>query len=491
MADFVQFQGYAPDLPPETKGIFTDCSNIIPQPDGFEGALSPQDPGADALAAAARGFSIVKKLDNTNRIFAATQTKIYELSGTTWTDRTQAGNYDLTSDVAERARFAQFGNVTIAAVGVNNYIQTSTSGAFVNAVTGAPKAKIIETANNFVLAFNFVDDTNGLGTKEHGWWCSAIGDETDWTPDVATQCVSGDFPQTPGPIVAARRLGSIVVAYKETSAFIGQYVGVPSVWDWKQLPGEIGTFCQESVVNIGTAHYFISKDDFQMFDGSRVVSIGSPVRKTFFSDLSQQYKARVSAAHDKKNGLIYWFYPSNSGAGVVDKCIVYNYKVDKWGRADQSIEIAAEYVESGVTYDGFGTTYSTWDAIPTTIAYNSAFWSASEPSIGYFNTSHDIRAFSGASESSSITTGHYGDVSQFSTVQRIMPRFIITPTYSTLTYSHSNTNADAMTQNLSSTLTDNVYDLLWSARWHKFKFDFSGNVKIAGIAGNYTVDGDE
>lgn len=489
--NFVQFQGYAPDLPPETPGIFIDCSNIVPQPDGFEALGSPIDVGADALTAQARGFVIINKVDNTKRIFGATQTKIYELSGSTWTDRTQAGNYDVGSDQTGRIRFAQFGNVTLAAVGHANSLQASASTAFANVVTAAPQCKIVETVNNFVFAFNYADSVHGLGTRENGWWCSAIGDETDWTPDISTQCVAGSFPQTPGPIVAARRLGDAIVAYKQTSMFLGQYVGVPDAWQWRQLPGEIGTFCQEAVVNVGTAHYFISKDDFQMFDGSRVVPIGSPVSRTFFEDLSAQYASLITSSHDKANGLIYWFYPSNSGGGTINRGVVYNYKVNKWGRADHTVEIAGEYIEPGVTYEGLGTLYSTYDDLPTAISYDSSYLSPSSASVAYFNTSHDITTFAGTPTSSSITTGHYGDIEDFTTVQKIRPRFLVAPASSTLDYSYGNTNADDMTQNITTTLTNNVYDLLWSARWHKFKFNYSGAMKITGFTGDYTKDGSE
>jgi hypothetical protein len=491
MSEFVQFRGYAPDLPPETSGIFIDCSNIIPAADGFEALGSPTDAGADALTTQARGFAIISKIDNTKRAFAATQTNIYELSGGSWTDRTQAGGYDVGSDQSGRVRFAQFGDVTLAAVGHANSLQASSSTAFANVATAAPQCKIVETVNNFVFAFNYVDNVHGLGTRENGWWCCAIGDHTDWVPDISTQCVAGSFPQTPGPIVAARRLGDSIIAYKQTSMFIGQYVGVPDAWKWQQLPGEIGAICQEAVVNVGTAHYFVSDSDFHVFDGSRAVPIGADIRHTFFNELSALYGNRITHAHDKKNGLIFWFYPSESGGGTIDKCVVYNYKLNRWGRADNTAEIAGEYIESGVTYEGLGTLYSTYDDLPSTLSYDSVYFSPSSSTVSYIDTSHKITTFTGVPVDSSITTGHYGSLDNFTTVQKVRPRFLVTPTSSTLEYSYGNTNADDMTQNITTALQNNVYDLLWSARWHKFKFNYNGPMSITGFTGDYTKDGSE
>lgn len=487
----IPFQGYAPDLAPETEGIITDCDRVIPYSDGYaaQGSLTTIT-GSTVLSGAARGFAVVRKLDNSRRVFASTSTAIYELDSGGWTDRSDTGGYDLTTDTEIRARFAQFGNVTISAVGHNNRIQSSTSGAFA-AITGAPKAKVIETVNNFVFAFNYVDDTHGLGTRENGWWCSALGDETDWTPDVANQCVAGQFIESPGPVLGAKRLGPVIVAYKERSAFIGEYVGVPAVWAWRQLPGEVGALSQECIVSIGTAHYFVGQEDFWMFDGSRFVPIGTPLRNTFFNDLDQQYKRLVWGAHDKKNTLIYWFYPSSGSEGVLDSCIVYNYKTDKWGRSDATIEAAADYVDVGITYDTLGTYYSTYSDFPTTGTYDNTFPVLDQNTIAVFNSSHYMATFTGSPTVSSITTHHIGDMTSFSTLTKVRPRFITTPSSASMEYFYSNTNADTFTQGTTVNMANNVFDMIWSARWHKLKFTFNGTMKILGFKPEIEADGDE
>ena len=484
------YVGYAPDLPPETPGIIADCEAIIPLPNGFKAQGAPLSVGVDALPSAARGFAVIRRLDNNRRIFAATSDAIYETTGTTWNDISRVGGYALGGDVEVRARFAQFGNVTVAAVGTNNYLQSSTTADFSD-IAGAPKAKVVETVNNFVFAFNYLDDTHGLGSAPNGWWCSALGDETDWTPSVATQSVAGTFIETPGPVVAAKRLGSSIVAYKEKSAFLATYVGAPQIWNWQQLPGELGTFSQETLVSIGTAHFFISDDDFYMFDGSRFNRIGAPVRQTFFADLDPSYRTLITSAHDPDNGLIYWYYPSTAGLGTIDSCIVYNYITNKWGRSDTVVELCAAYSDPGITYDGIGAEYTNWDDLPTSISFDSSFWTSDLPVVAFFDAAHTIMTYGGTPTTSSITTGHSGSQDGFSTIKKIRPRFLVTPASSSVEYSHSNTNADAMTQNITSALTNNVYDLLWSARWHKFKFNFSGEMTTVGYSAEIAPDGAE
>ena len=38
---------------------------------------------------------------------------------------------------------------------------------------------------------------------------------------------------------------------------------------------------------------------------------------------------------------------------------------------------------------------------------------------------------------------------------------------------------------------ENWYNLLWSARWHKMEFTYTGNMAISGFDLSISVDGDE
>lgn len=483
----ISLVGFAPDLPPETPGIFTDCQNILPSISGFIAGNAPLDTGLGALDGKALGFAVTRKLDNTVRVFSGSAAKLYETSGGAWVDKSKVGGYALGPN--DRWRFAQFGNVTLAAA-KSTTIQSISGGAtFANLSASAPKADIVETLNNQVFAFNI--DGMGFGDSPERWACSAVGNETDWTPSVSTQCVSGQLLDTPGPITAGKKLGDIIVAYKDRSMYVGQYVGVPLVWDFRKLPGEIGTPCNEAVVTTGTAHFFIGNDDFYVFDGTRPQPLNAPLRNWFFANVDPVYMYKICGTYDRFNQRVFWWFASTSSAGVLDKCVVYNIKTNQWGRMDGQIEAAAEYVASGVSYGGLGTLYSTWDDLPTTISYNSPFWTTGGAVLAAFGTDHKVYQYSGTPTESRITTGHYGDNVQFSTVTRIRPRFIKSPTSSTLNYSYSNTDATNFTSKTTATYTGNWYNFIWSARWHRFEFVFNGPMTISGFDLFTATDGIE
>lgn len=481
----IPFVGFSPDVAPETPGIFLDCKNILPAIGSFVAAPSRVDCGLGAIGTAAKGFSVARRLDNSARVLCGDTSKLYLQSGGAWSDISKVGGYTLGVD--DRWRFAQFGDVTLASA-KSATIQYIASGAsFADAGT-APKSDIIEAINNQVFAFNI--DGMGFGNDVTRWACSAVGSYTDWTPSVATQCVSGQLLDSAGPITAGKRLGDVIIAYKDKAMYMGQYVGVPAVWNFQRIPGDIGAPCQEAVVNTGTAHFFIGPDDFYMFDGSRPQALNPPCRNWFFTNLDQKYAYRTCGTFDRINQRAYWWFVSKSGNGALDKCIVYNIKTGQWGRMDQEIEYVADYVASGLTIDGLGSIYSTIDGLPS-VGLDSPFWTSGSSVVAVFGTDHKAYQISGTPVESSIISGHYGDNMSYSTLSRIKPRFIKSPNSSTVNYSYSNTDASTFIAGNTSTYLNQWYDLIWSARWHKMEFIYNGDMAISGFDLNMSPDGIE
>lgn len=479
--------GFGPDLDPTTPGVLTDCSNIIPTPRGFAAAPTAASTGLSALAAACKGFVVARKLDDTNRLIAGTQTALYERSGTSWSD-VSSGAY--TGGAENRWRFCQFGDVTIA-TNRADVVQASSSGAFAALGGTPPKASICETVAGFVMLFDVNDATYGFGDSPDRWWCSGLYNQATWSPSTATQAATGRLFDTPGKILAGRRLGSNVVAYKEKSMFLGVYQGPPFVWGWTLVSSEIGCVSQEACVNIESAHLFASHDGFYAFDGTQPVPIDESVRKWYQENLNLAYKHRVTALHDRARSMVVWYFPTAASTnGDPDKALVYNYKSGKWGRADLSIEAAAEYVSTQITYDDLGTLYGTYDDLPE-IAYDSPFWTATTFVPAVIDASHRAMALNGAPEASSLTTGDMGDDDTWSLLSRITPRFLTTPTTGSLTsYSREYMGASLSTRK-TAIMGRGRFDLLQSARWHRVKLDFTGPMELAGVAWALSEDSGE
>lgn len=478
------FTRFAPDLPPTTPGALREVADLIPTARGYKGRPAPVSGGYPALAAAANSLAVVTKLDGSRRVFAGTAAALYEAGTGSWTDRSAVGGYAIG---ANRWSFAQFGDTTVAAAKAQT-LQSSTSGAFA-AISGAPKASWVDVSGGFVM----IADTNEgtYGDQSDRWWCSGYLDVADWTPSVTTQCTTGRLVDVPGPIMALKALGGGFVAYKGSGLFVASYVGAPSVWQWQQVPGEIGCLMGSGVVSIGSAHVFWAKDNLYLFDGARPVPIADEIREWLFSDLNNAFAYRTVGTYDPVAGNVWWFYVSTAAPGSTpDKALVWNARTGRFGLASLSVEAAALYYQPGLTFDGLGTVYSTYDDLPTDLSFDSPYWSASSSDVAYIDTSHVLQTLSGTSASSSLLTGNYGNDDQFVTATRVRPRFLVAPLTASLEHLYDDLYGDAFASLGSVSLYEGKFDVLWSSRWHRFRMSFTGDVEIEGVAPQFAPDGD-
>ncbi|HEY8098488.1 MAG TPA: hypothetical protein VIE65_20685 [Methylobacter sp.] len=474
--------GFSPDLDPMTPGVITDCEMLLPTLKGMKGA--PSGTGIyPALASDCRGAAVVRKTDDTSRTFAGTQTDLYEGLSGAWTSVSRAGSY--VGGLESRWRFTQFGNVTICCNKIDATQNSVNTGAFAD-LTGAPKASFIDTTAGFVMLADYDD---GVNNYQDGWYCSALNDYTGWTNSIATQSASGRLLDTPGPIKGLRQLGKQFVFYKERSMYLATYAGPPFIWDIQLIPGEIGASSHEAVVNIGTAHIFVGYEDFYMFDGTRPVAIGGPVREWFFRQLNQKYRYKIQGLHDRTNSTVHFYYPSASST-TLDSCIVYNYKSDKWGKADRNIETVVEVLSGGYTIDGMDALSSTIDGLPA-IPFDSPFWNASSVELGVVNTAHVLQTLSGMSVQATMQMGDAGDDFIYTLLRRVRPRFSVRPASATLLNKYKALSGDTYTSGALTNMTGDSFDVLRSAHWHSALFTFNGDFEVEELNVDSIEDGSD
>lgn len=491
---FVPLIGWVPDADATAPGVILDCTALIPSVRGMKGAPAAISSGVSALGAAALGAALVVDLAGTSYSFAGTTTGLYKAGSSSWSDvtRSSGGAYSASSDT--RWRFAQFGNTTLATQKAD-VVQFSNSGAtFANVVLSVtkfpPKSSLIESSQGFVILADCDDTGAGLGTSygnsPNRWWCSAQFDYSDWTPAASTQCTTGLLTDSPGKITGLKRLGSEIVAYKDTSLYRGFYSKDAAVWTFAMVPGEAGTASHESIVDIGDAHLFVGKSDFYRFDGSRPVAIGDGIREWFFGQLNASYAYKIVSLHDKPSGNVYWFYPSGSSSSL-NACVVYNYKTGKWGKADRSIETAITYSSGGLAYSGLDTyTYATLPAV----SYDSPFWGGGGgQTLAIINTSHVLQFLTGTADSSSLTTSDFGNDGSYSVMRRVRPRYLVAPSAATLVPYYRDTAGATLSALATVTQSSGKFDYLKSARWHRMTINFTGAVELTGLDVDVAPDG--
>lgn len=364
----VPVTGFMPDLDPTTPGAIINGDAFVPTLQGVAAANVPIQAAIAALAGTPTGAYATLLLDGTKRMFASTNTAIYEASGATWTDRSRGGGYS----GVQRQRYCTFGNNVLATNRNEAIGQAAPGGAFAD-IAGAPKASIIVSVNGFVMAFDTSDGT--YGDRPDGWWCSGLRDQTLWTPSAATQAANGRLLDTPGKITAGAALGIDVVAYKAGSMYLGRYVGPPLIWLWQRVPGDVGCSGAESVVVVEDKHFFVGQNDFYVYDGTTPQPLNAPCREWFLDNLNESFRSGIIGSVDVPRSLIYWhFTGANQTTGTLNQVLIYNYRTNQWGKQALSVAVPVQYSQGAVTYDSLGSAYSTYDSLPL-ISYDSPFWS--------------------------------------------------------------------------------------------------------------------
>lgn len=481
---FIEILGYAPDADPSIPGVLTNCAATVPSLKGFKGAPTPANTQQSVLASTCMGAATLTKTDGTTRFFAGAATKLYEANSNAWTDVSRSVAY--ATPATGRWRFAQQGNVSLAANGADTVQGSVSSGAF-SCVGGAPIANIVEVVGKFVFALNI----SGASNKVQ--W-SALNDYTSWSASISTQAGNDTLSATSGAITAGRRFGDSLMVYKERSLFLGVYVGPPNIWQFQLIPGTAGALSQEVVVSIGTAedpkHIFMGYDDFYLFDGARPLPIGTNrIKETVFGQLLQSRNYVCQAVHDRQNSRVYFYYPSTD-SNLPDKCVVYNYRTDRWGVDDRQIEMATDWASPGITWDNVGTLYNTWNDLPNA-SWDQAFLNAAQTLPAVFDTNHKLKTLTGAAQNSSITTGDLGDDAQCFTLTRLRPRFLTSPASATLTNFYKMNSGDSLTSDAMTSLNNGKFDLLRDARWHRFQIAMTGDWEMTGFVPEGEVTGRE
>jgi hypothetical protein len=473
--------GFTPDANETLPGVITACTNFIPYENGMKGAPSASTPSSTpALAATCQGAVVVTLLDDTRRILAGTQTKLYQLIAGAWSDLSGAV---YTGGADTRWSWAQFGNSTLAS-NLSDTIQRSTSsgGAFASIAT-APKAKIIFSVGAFVMALNTNDAT--YGSSPNRWWCCASFDETSWTPSVTTLATTGLLVSSPGQITAGGKLGDYAVAYKDKSIHIGQFVGAPAVWDWQQIPGgDFGCVGQDAWCDIGGAHFVVGQSDIFLFDGSRpnTIAVGQ-VRQWFYDNSNPGYRYKTQCVYDRQNNRVFVWYCSTNST-TLDKALVYHTLTKQWGSITQSVETIMNYVSAGTTIDGLSSISSTIDGL-SGYSFDSQYWLDGGRALSVVDTSHQIQLMTGVSTSSSFTTGDAGDDDTTSLLTKIRLRFApgYAPTTATVNTYTKMAEGDAITSvnNDVAINEGSRFDVLQSGRFHRATFNFTGDVRVLGV----------
>lgn len=153
-------------------------------------------------------------------------------------------------------------------------------------------------------------------------------DNTDWTPSALNQ--SGDFTlQTDGRIVCGARVRGQHLIWTDTDVHTMTYQGPPFIFGFERVGGNCGIIAANAKCVTSDFAVWMSSNGFFVFNGY-VQPLKCDVWDYIFSDLDRVQQSKIFASHNGRWGEVWFWFPSESGDGEIDKYVIWNYRENHW-----------------------------------------------------------------------------------------------------------------------------------------------------------------
>lgn len=367
---------YLPDVPPETPNTWTVC-------DGFHADKNGLYRTGQVATVYAATFTKIPtvgfcyRLATTNELGIALVTQnsstptdsrfnVYDESSGTWNDRRGAVGI---SAVHTNRALAQFGNITLVAIGSSGIYSRDASGTSnLASVAGSPTCTVLlVTPRNIVVALNCLKpiSTGSAVGGSDAWAASDVGDYTTWSGGVAE---SGNLRQTPGVLTSGSLLGNDVIAFKRKGVYRGSFVnGTTFKWQWDLIHPTLGAWGPGCSVSTPIGVVFWGDDGLYVYDGQfRKLDngVGITVNNTI-GDIVGFFSGRnylgLSMHYDPITRRVYMFNfgtMTDLGGRTVKNPQHFTYQIDsgKWGYQSVINDSATDYhgvLENAHELNGF------------------------------------------------------------------------------------------------------------------------------------------
>lgn len=208
-----------------------------------------------------------------------------------------------TLTLAYPAKSYQVGDsITITGAGVNGGNLSTT----ISRVTSNQTLFLSETASSTV------SDADVLQTDEIG---SIVGFE--------------DLEDDGSGVIAMAPLQNMIVVYKDTSIFIGQYTGntnIPFKFRVVKIPSVQALYFKHTLIPVKNSHIYVGRDSFYQFDlssgGPKEVSALAAVKDLFFSQAEIDQTNSVFSTDNVLTNEVWFCF----GSLTDDNAICYDYR---------------------------------------------------------------------------------------------------------------------------------------------------------------------
>jgi len=193
-------------------------------------------------------------------------------------------------------------------------------------VSGAPTASrtMLVSAPDRHLIFFGTETTVGTSSTQDEMFIrfSSQEDINTYTP-TATNTAGTQRLSDGSRIVGSLRGRDAIYVWTDTALFIMRFVGAPFTFSFQQVGTNCGLIGKNAAVEVDGSAYWMSENGFFRYTG-KLESLPCLVEDFVYDDINTIPKEHINAGLNNLFGEITWFYP-NSGSGVVNRMVTYNY----------------------------------------------------------------------------------------------------------------------------------------------------------------------
>ncbi len=364
--------------------------NALPVADGW-GPMPSLIPFSDALPGTCVGATYVRNSDGGFFLIAGTQTNLYRLTGTSWTEISgTSAPYSVPDD--DRWQFARYGNRLIAtALGSPpQFLDVDLGGDFAD-LPNAPEAKYVCVAGDFVVFGHLVNEPytlkwSGINDSEY-WTVGERGSDFQLLPDGDE--ITGLFGAPKGAYVFQRN-SMRTMAFNPASGY---------TFTIDVVHPTRGSLAPLSIVQVGPGDFvFLCQDGFFRGSGGQVTPIGvERVDKWFFAAIDTEDLIVVRGVADPFEKIVWFQYPILDGGYTL---LGYKWSLDRWCTADNAgVTELVSITTQAATIDSISDTIDSVD-----IAIDSRFFKGGAPIFSGFTTDNVLSIFDGAPREATLAT---------------------------------------------------------------------------------------
>ena len=278
----------------------------------------------------------------------AGRTKVYVLSGSTWTDITSTAGYStLGTDGELLWNSCQIGSIPIlnniqhfpeywSPQQITQIMQPLMFDAVNTWSAKGYSANVFRSHKNFLFALNLAE--GGTSYKDSFRWSHpadinglpATWDETDDAFLAGKASLGGNY----GDIIDGKTLRDSFVIYSETGINVLDYTFDELVWRRRELSSSVGLLSKNCVTEVKGTHFLLSDGDVVSNDGTTIKSIAyNRIKKEITARIDTvNYNRCYTVKNDKSKEI--WFCIPDLGADYPNLAYIYNWYDDSWSVRD-------------------------------------------------------------------------------------------------------------------------------------------------------------